>query len=125
MAVAEASNVSVLLARELTTEETALVERRLEDVERMIIRKIPDLLEQIADEQIAEADVRQIEAEAVYRVVRNPEGLRSETDGHYGYERSPEAADNSLRILPEEWAVLGIRTRRMFGISPGIGGVRL
>ena len=46
-----------------------------------------------------------IEAEAVYRVVRNPEGLYSEQDGQYGYQlsagRLPTTASASL---PEEWS---------------------
>lgn len=63
-----------------------------------------------------------IEAEAVLRVVRNPDGLASEQDGAYGYQLSREAADNSLRILPEEWQTLGIRPSKMFQISAGRGG---
>lgn len=38
-----------------------------------------------------------IEAEAVLRVIRNPEGLFSEQDGSYGYQLSRTAADNRLR----------------------------
>lgn len=61
-----------------------------------------------------------IEAEAVYRVVRNPDGLASETDGNYGYVKPTEAADNSLRITAEEWQRLGIKPSRMFQIVPNL-----
>lgn len=54
------------------------------------------------------------------RVVRNPDGLASETDGNYGYQLSREAADNSLRILPEEWQLLGIQPSKMFTIVPNL-----
>jgi uncharacterized protein YcaQ len=118
MAIAAADDVAALLARELDTAEAALVERRLEQVERMIVRRIPDLLERVAAGDLDEDDVRDIEAEAVLRVIRNPEGLYSEQDGSYGYQLSREAADNSLRILPEEWAVLGFRPSKMFIITP-------
>ncbi len=124
MTYASAADVSALLARELTTEETALANRRLEQVERMILRRIPDLAERIEDGLLDEADVRDIEAEAVYRVMRNPEGLYSETDGQYGYQLSREAADNSLRVTADEWNVLGIRPSRMFSIVPNIGASR-
>lgn len=100
MPYASSDDVAELLARELTTEEQALVERRLAQVERMILRRIPDLAAQIAAETIAQDDVVDVEAEAVYRVVRNPEGLHSENDGSYGYQLSSEAADNRLRIPP-------------------------
>jgi hypothetical protein len=97
-----------------------MVERRLAQVERMILRRIPDLAAQIGAGDLDEADVIDIEAEAVLRVIRNPEGLRSETDGSYGYQLSREAADNSLRILPEEWQLLGIRPSKMFSIVPNL-----
>lgn len=120
MSVAAAADVAALLARELDTAETELAERRLEQVERMIVRRIPDLLERITDGHLESDDVRDIEAEAVYRVMRNPEGLYSEQDGQYGYQRTREAADNTLRILAEEWAVLGIKPSRMFVIAPNL-----
>lgn len=120
MALASASDVQAGSGRMLTTEETALVERRLAQVERMPLRRIPDLFEQIDSEEIDQADVIDIEAEAVLRVVRNPDGLASETDGNYGYQLSREAADNSLRILPEEWQLLGIQPNKMFAIVPNL-----
>lgn len=120
MAIATASDVQTLLAKELDTAQTALVERRLDQIERTIIHRIPDLLERVAAGDLDEEDVRDIEAEAVYRVVRNPEGLHSEQDGTYGYQLSREASDNTLRILPEEWERLGIRPSRMYAISPRV-----
>jgi hypothetical protein len=120
MTYAQASDVAALLARELDAAETALVERRLAQVERMIIRRIPDLAGQTEAGQLDSDDVRDIEAEAVYRVIRNPEGLRSEGDGSYQYQLSAEAADNRLRILPEEWKTLGLTTSRMFVIGPAV-----
>ncbi|CAN5550070.1 hypothetical protein BH11ACT6_BH11ACT6_29890 [soil metagenome] len=122
MATAAAADVQAISGRTLTPEETALVERRLEQVERMILRRVPDLLERIADGDLDEADVIDIEAESVLRVVRNPEGLASEQDGTYGYQLSREAADNSLRITETEWAVLGIRPSKMFVLAPRLGG---
>nr|WP_231744699.1 Gp19/Gp15/Gp42 family protein [Mycobacterium sp. GA-1199] len=85
---------------------------------------MPDLAAQIDAGDLDEADVVDIEAEAVLRVVRNPEGLFSEQDGSYGYQLSREAADNSLRITAEEWERLGIKPSRMFQIVPRIGGRR-
>jgi hypothetical protein len=120
VALATASDVQDILGRELDTAETALVERRLEQVERILLRRIPDLLEQIDAGDLDEADVIDIEAEAVLRVIKNPEGYLSENDGQYGYQLNREAADNSLRILPEEWSLLGIRPSRMFQIVPNL-----
>uniref|UniRef100_A0AB39U280 Head-to-tail adaptor n=1 Tax=Mycolicibacterium phage Alyssa1 TaxID=3240801 RepID=A0AB39U280_9CAUD len=98
MTYATAADIAALLARELDSAETTLAERRLAQVERMILRRVPDLADQITAGTIDQADVVDVEAEAVYRVLRNPEGLYSEQDGQYGYQLSREAADNSLRI---------------------------
>lgn len=121
MTYATAADVAALLARELDAAETALAERRLEQVQRMILRRIPDLAGQTEAGQIDPDDVRDIEAEAVYRVMRNPDGLYSEQDGSYGYQLSREAADNSLRILADEWLTLGIRPSKLFSITPRLG----
>ncbi|MEB3031081.1 Gp19/Gp15/Gp42 family protein [[Mycobacterium] nativiensis] len=122
---ATAADVQAVLGRELDDAETALVERRLEQVERMILRRVPDLAGQIADGTIDQADVVDIEAEAVLRVVRNPDCVFMESDGSYTYTKSAEAADGSLRITAEEWKLLGIKPSRMFQIVPARGGVPL
>ena len=124
-AYATAADVQAVLGRTLDTAETALVERRLEQVERKILRRIPDLLEQIADGDLDEADVIDIEAEAVLRLIRTPEGYLSEGDGTYSYQFNRETASGKLEILAEEWERLGIKPSRMFQISPGRGGVAL
>ncbi len=120
MTYATAADVAALLARELTTTEITLADRRLAQVERMILRKIPDLAARIDAGELDADDVRDIEAEAVYRVLRNPDGIYSETDGAYAYTKSADAADNTLRITADEWRTLGIRTGKMFTIIPSV-----
>lgn len=117
---ATAADVQAIAGRTLGTEETALVNRRLAQVERMLIRRIPDLVAKIAAEEIDPADVVDIEAEAVLRLVRNPEGYASESDGTYSYQFNRETASGRLEILAEEWERLGIKPSRMFAITPNI-----
>lgn len=117
---ATADDVQAVLGRELTPEETAMVERRLEQVERMIVRRIPDLADRITSGDIDQADVVDIEAEAVLRVVRNPEGLLLENDGSYGYQFDRNTASGRLEIRPEEWQTLGIRPSKMHSIVPNL-----
>jgi hypothetical protein len=118
MSYASASDVQTRLGKELTPEETSLVSTRLADVERMILRRIPDLAAKVTADEIDQADVVQVEADAVLRLVRNPEGLFSETDGTYGYQFSREIASGKLEITPEEWATLGVRPGRVFQLVP-------
>lgn len=109
MAYASSVDVVTRLGRELSDEEAILVSTRLDDVERLIRRRIPDLDEQVNSGSVDEDDLIQVEAEAVLRLIRNPDGLFSETDGNYSYMYSKEAATGRLEILPSEWALLGIR----------------
>ncbi|WP_280350348.1 Gp19/Gp15/Gp42 family protein [Nocardia abscessus] len=120
MAYATAEDVAVRWNRTLTEEETALVNARLADVERRIKRRIPDLAAKITAGTVDVEDVKQVEADAVLRLVRNPEGYIQESDGSYSYMLSQEAASGKLEILPEEWESLGWRRRGMFQIVPTI-----
>lgn len=109
MAYASFEDVQLRFFRELTPEERPLVEQRLADAENKIRRKIKDLDTRIIDDPAYEDLVRQICADAVIRLVRNPEGYIQETDGNYTYQLSQASADGRLTILPEEWADLGVR----------------
>lgn len=121
MTYAQAADVSARLGRELTPEETNLVTTRLADAERMLSRKV-DLAAGIAAGTLDEADVVQVESEMVLRLVRNPEGVVSETDGTYTYMLSQRVASGKLEVLPEEWAILGVRSSGPFVLYPSFGG---
>ncbi|AGK85977.1 head-to-tail adaptor [Mycobacterium phage Kerberos] len=120
MAYATADDVVTLWAKEPEPEVMALIERRLEQVERMIRRRIPDLDARVSSD-IFRADLIDIEADAVLRLVRNPEGYLSETDGAYTYQLQADLSQGKLVILDEEWTTLGVnRLSRMSTIVPNI-----
>ena len=113
MAYATSEDVVARWAKQATPEEVALIDVRLEDVERMIKRAIPDLDDQIAafdngDPGINVEDVKQVESDAVLRLARNPEGYLSESDGSYTYQFRHDLSTGSLTILPNEWWTLGV-----------------
>ncbi|EFV12947.1 Gp19/Gp15/Gp42 family protein [Segniliparus rugosus] len=120
MTYAQPQDVEDRYGRQLTPEMRTLVTRRLEDVERMILRRVPDLEERIAGGVVDPADVAQIECEAVLRLVRNPFGYFSETDGDYTYQFMQNASSGTLELLSEEWAVLGVKTGGVFLIAPRV-----
>ncbi|QCG76873.1 head-to-tail adaptor [Mycobacterium phage XianYue] len=121
MAYATANDVVVLWAKEPEPEVMALIERRLAQVERMIKRRIPDLDLKVMVDATFKADLIDIEADAVLRLVRNPEGYLSETDGAYTYQLSADLSQGKLTILDEEWTTLGVnRLSRMSVIAPNI-----
>ena len=109
MAYATFEDVQLRFFRELTPEELPLVEQRLQDAENRIRRRVRDLDSRVMDDPAYEDIVRQVCADAVIRLVRNPEGYIQETDGNYTYQLSQASADGRLTILPEEWADLGVR----------------
>jgi hypothetical protein len=118
MAYATAEDVAVRWARDLTVEETALVEVRLEDVERMIRRRIPDLDVKVDIGVIDVYDLIQVESDCVLRLARNPEGYYSETDGNYTYQLQKGLTSGTLEITAEEWAMLGVSRNRLFYLDP-------
>jgi len=115
---AEVTDVTKRWAREASALEVTLIETRLDDVERMIRRRISDLDEQVADGDIDPEDVKQVEADSVLRLVRNPEGYLQETDGDYSYMLQRDLASGKLEITSEEWESLGIRPTGMSVIVP-------
>jgi Phage protein Gp19/Gp15/Gp42 len=118
MALATATDVTKRWARTPTDLETQLIEVRLDDAERMIRRSIPDLDDLILAGDIDPDDVIQVESEAVLRLVRNPEGYLSETDGNYTYQLRQDMATGVLELLPEEWLILGVARNRFFILEP-------
>lgn len=108
MAYATSDDVAVRWARSPSDEEAALIEVRLEDVERLIRKRIPTLDTMVTDGDILEDDLIQVEADAVLRLVRNPEGFVSESDGNYTYQFNQQTSAGKLEILPEEWTLLGV-----------------
>jgi hypothetical protein len=82
---ATTDDVADRLGRTLTDEETTLVGVRLNDVERMILRRIPDLADKITANDVDADNVKMVEANVLVRLLKNPDGYVSETDGDYTY----------------------------------------
>lgn len=119
MAYATAQDVVTLWAKEPEPEVMTLIERRLEQVERMIKRRITNVDTRAAESATFLADLVDIEADAVLRLVRNPEGYMSETDGAYTYMLQSDLTSGKLEILDDEWQTLGVfRLSRMSTIAP-------
>ena len=118
MAYATAEDVAIRWARTPSVEEAALIEVRLGDVERMIRRRVPTLDDKVTAGTVDEDDLIQVESDAVLRLVRNPDGYLSESDGNYTYMLRSDLASGRLEILPEEWELLGVTRSRMASLVP-------
>ncbi|GAA3699115.1 hypothetical protein GCM10022377_10160 [Zhihengliuella alba] len=116
MAYATVDDVSVRLGRALTTAETAQVTAWLDDLEAMVLSRVPDFAEQVAAGDIPAGVVRSVFATAIIRVLNNPKGLRQHTVSIDDFSRT-ETVDSALSsgalyLTDEEWGLL----------SPGSSG---
>lgn len=119
MAYATVADVEARLGRSLDTSEQTIVSTRLNDVELLIRNKIPDLDAKISSGVIDVEVLIMVECESVLRLIKNPDGYTAETDGNYSYQISARVASGRLDILPEEWALLGVRSGA-FTIRPDL-----
>lgn len=119
MAYATPIDIEQRLGRALDESEATIVAARLDDVEELILLRLPDLPQRVTDGKLRQRLVVMVESEAVMRLIRNPEGYTQETDGNYSYTIDARVASGRLTILPEEWAMLGI-SRSVVLLSPAI-----
>lgn len=121
MAYATPTDVSHRLGRPLSEDETAQVSTLLNDAEILIQAKIPDLDDKIAADEISSQTVIMVESNAVVRLVRNPNGYTSETDGTYSYGINWKLATGSLTITDHEWSLLGVSSGVFtISVAPGL-----
>lgn len=119
MAIATVDDVQDRLDRELTDDEKRLAATLLEDVEAIIRSRVRNLLRRAAADESYRQIVVMVEANAVLRVLRNPEGYRQETEGNYSYSLNAAVASGHLFVLGSEWELLGAN-RGAFTITPKV-----
>ncbi|GAA5081536.1 MULTISPECIES: Gp19/Gp15/Gp42 family protein [Nocardia] len=117
MARAVPADVASRLGRPLTPDESTQAATLLNDAELLIRSRIKNLDELITAGQIDPGIVVMVEANAVMRVVRNPEAMTGEVDGSYSYQLNWKEATGRLEIMDYEWSLLGV-TERVFLIHP-------
>lgn len=92
--------------RPLSTQEQTTAQTLLEDVWRLIKRRIPDVEARIADDSDYGDDVIMVEASAVLRVLKNPDGKRQESIDDYTYIRDRANSAGDLYVSDKEWSLL-------------------
>ena len=107
MTYATVADVATRLGRPISEpDEVAQVQAWLEDVEAEILARIPDLPALITAGVPTVATVVRVEANAVIRKIRNPEGYTSETIDDYTYRYNEQVRRGDIFITDEEWALL-------------------
>lgn len=107
MAYANLSNVSTRLGRAISDpDEVKQVNAWLGDANRAILRRIPNLDARVDAEEINADDVSQVEAQAVIRKIKNPDGHTYESVDDSRWGLAEGHALDEITILDSEWAML-------------------
>lgn len=107
MAYATITDVSTRLGRPIADpSEVAQVEAWIGDVESLIIARLPGLPAAVIAGMPTAATVAMVEANAVIRKIRNPDGKVSETIDDYTYRLGGDARRSDLFLTEDEWALL-------------------
>lgn len=119
---AVSANVQAVLLRPFTTNETAYVDALLARARRMIERAAISCGTTI--DALDAGAVIDVQADMVARVLRNPEGVRTESDGQYSYQLDSRAASGRLELTDEDMATLGLTDTRLWVWNPTYGTPR-
>ncbi|WP_405159842.1 phage Gp19/Gp15/Gp42 family protein [Nocardia sp. NBC_01499] len=106
--LATPEDVARWLGRTLSEPERNLAGVLVDGAARKIMARVPDLAAKLATGVLDIETVIMVQANAVCRVLRNPEGFRSEAAGSFSYQVDSRVAAGFLAILPEEWRDLGV-----------------
>lgn len=107
MTFATISDVSTRLGRPITDlNEVAQVQAWLEDIEAIILNRLPDLATRVAAGSPSVAVVAAVESNAVIRKIKNPDGKVSEGVDDYNYRLNENARKGELFLTDDEWDLL-------------------
>lgn len=101
MATATTADVGNRLGRPLEGDETALATTLLDDVELLISQRVT-----LTD--IDPAVLVMVEARAVARMLRNPEGFRHQQADGFAYTLDAQVSSGRFQLLDDEWSLLGV-----------------
>lgn len=96
------------------------VQGRLDAAHRLLHSKAPGLDARVDSGVLDPLLVKDVIVEMVLRVLRNPSGFRSETDGDYSYSRDIQVASGRLMVTDDELAMLGYGPSSTYS-TPGAG----
>lgn len=108
------NDVKAAQKRPLPDEDKAWVETLIRHAEAILSLKRGDIEDWVAEQNSDKrrAAVRQAVTNMVGRVIKNPDGFATETDGDYGYGRVKELATGELYATSTDLQLIGLRSGR-------------
>ncbi|WP_311208728.1 MULTISPECIES: Gp19/Gp15/Gp42 family protein [unclassified Aeromicrobium] len=100
----------------ILSSQEAWVERKIMEAELELAARIGPIVEWAERQENpddAKTRLKVVVSRMVYRVLRNPSGYDSETDGEYSYSRrSSRHEPGEVVATGNDWMFLGVSTRR-------------
>lgn len=102
--------------------ERAYLETKIADAVALIIDECPSVPSRLASGALSESNYKRVVFDVVMRVVRNPSGMASESEGGYSYNTSRTVASGDFWLTDRDRRTLnGSRTRLGVGtVSIGL-----
>ncbi len=86
--------------------DESYVDYLIDKAERLVRDSVPTLADRITAEKITTETVGDVVVDMVVRLLRNPEGLSSESAGDYSYQRNAATGEGRITLRPDEKARL-------------------
>lgn len=117
MSNVDTSQIETEMGRTLTDDEAARADQLIQDAEVLIRTRIKDLDARVTDltySSLVDIVIRS----AVCRVLRNPLGIRQESEGDRSLQLDSRVGTGFLTILDSEWAYLGGSESGAYTVNP-------
>ncbi len=103
--------------RPLTDQERLAAQAMLDDASSIVRRRVGDVDARLVDPDYARL-VAAVVVAMVLRVLRNPDGKRSETIDDYSYTRDQATASGALYLEDDAAALLAVSSSEAFTVRP-------
>lgn len=101
--------------RPLSDAEALIVPQKLTDAALILAAQVPGLVARVAAGEVSPALVKQVQAEMVLRVLKNPDGKRQEAIDDYSWTRDSALSAGALYVTAAEVTLLSPATELRVG----------
>jgi hypothetical protein len=92
---------------ELDPERDAYYDRKLDQAVRLLFNTCASLKRRMDAGEVDVDSIKDVVFDAVYRVLRNPLGIKKEGEGDYDYEVSPTVASGDVWFTDKDYKSIG------------------
>lgn len=116
MATTTFADVDEFVKRDIPSSDQTWVEGKIDEAEALIETYVGDVEDWITvDPAKREPKIILVTCRMVDRVIKNPDGLATESDGDYSYGRFGSLASGEVYLSRSDLRMLGVGLRRRFG----------